>query len=140
MSRSISWVGVVEELSARFPQHERNGDEELTLSVSIEERMWKIRVRPLDAGGHAWLELMGQIAPTSTIAPAAAAYMNWEFTVGSLCIYQGILCMRQTLPLLDLQSESLFDAISALTTQAAFVRAIVGKPPEQGDAFVHQVT
>lgn len=126
-----TWAQVREFLGTMFSEHE-NSPTDLVVAVPINDRKVAVRLRPIDVQGTPWIEIMVKLAATEAIAPQMAIHMNFELTVGSLCIYRGALCLRQTMPLDLLDSDALGDAVRGIVEQQAIVLAITQKPSSPG--------
>ena len=99
---------------------------ERTVAVTSQEVMWR---------GHPWIRMTIVLAPVGELSLTAAEYLNFEFTVGSLCVKRDVMLLAQTLPLVGTSADALEDAIRSLAEEADFVRSYTKKPPPDANPF-----
>jgi hypothetical protein len=81
-----------------------------------------VRVELVKAFGAAWLLLVAEIGPESTVDARAALAHNARLAIGALAIDRGVLVFRATFAVESLSEAGLARGLDAVAREAALVR------------------
>jgi hypothetical protein len=127
--RLAGWSDVRAHVAATFGAA-GDGADALTCAVALPRtaaepaQVIAVGLRPIGGGDDApWLKITCAIGSLRHLAPAALLASNATGTIGAYCTCDGVLALRQTLPLPGLRAADLDETIRALAQLAAAARA-----------------
>jgi hypothetical protein len=85
-----------------------------------------VEARVIDAEHH-WIAITSVIGSLKLLSPKEMLANNVRATIGTLCTREGVLAIRQTLPLGQLRSDDFDETVRALAQATLFVRARIGE-------------
>ncbi len=110
-----SWDELVTYLRAKHAIEDRDGG---GIRVRVGDAPEPIDLRPIDVLGAPWLEIVGGLAKQLRhVAPAPILARNFVLPIGITGMLDGVLMVRQLLPLQDLQLAAV-DQVLGFLAQA----------------------
>ena len=81
-----------------------------------------VEVSRIDLSGSPWIRITSVIGSSRYVSPVEMLGNNLHSPIGALCLRDGSLAMRQSLPIAGLRLPDLDEAVRAVAHQAAWAR------------------